>query len=68
MSISSFFQFPDKLVNKNKKDPLADRIKILEEEIEVLKKMNRKLNFSIDLLMSESLKNSSKNENLKKVS
>ncbi|PCJ19159.1 MAG: hypothetical protein COB02_08915 [Candidatus Cloacimonadota bacterium] len=68
MSISSFFQFSKTSLNKNKDDKLFQKVEILEQEIEVLKKMNRKLCFSVDILMSETLKKIDQEPILKRVS
>ncbi|MCO4782493.1 MAG: hypothetical protein KC646_09215 [Candidatus Cloacimonetes bacterium] len=68
MSISSIFQFPPKSLKKSNDDQMLQKIKILEQEIEVLKKMNRKLCFSVDLLMSEATKGNSNGGELKRVS
>jgi hypothetical protein len=68
MSISSIFQFLPKSLKKSNNDQMLQKINILEKEIEVLKKMNRKLCFSVDLLMSEATKGKVKNVDLKRVS
>lgn len=68
MSISSIFQFPPKSLKKSNDDEMLQKIKILELEIEMLKKMNRKLCFSVDLLMGEALKGKADKTELKRVS
>ncbi|MCJ8345367.1 hypothetical protein MJH12_07495 [bacterium] len=68
MSISSFFQFPPLSLKKKKSDKLSKQVEILEQEIECLKKTNRKLCFSVDLLMSEAIKKKDEDPVLQRVS
>jgi predicted nucleic acid-binding Zn-ribbon protein len=50
MGFGSIFQSKQK---KIKSTTVEKRIQMLEREVEVLKKMNRKLNFTLDLLLKQ---------------